>query len=124
MKKLTFLKKGMVAVAALLVCALTQEVKATSDVTIGPNNGSLITGQAGGNTGDSGYGRGMSAMWRHEQLALTMTTSDIAMLTSARRKPSWWCPCRRVTVLKVTDWLCSLISPVQSPCIKVKTAGA
>ena len=32
MKKLTFLKKGMVAVAALLVCALTQEVKATSDV--------------------------------------------------------------------------------------------
>ncbi len=53
------------------------------NVTIGPNNGSLITGQAGGNTGDSGIGRGMSALWRHEQLPLSVTTSDIANLTSA-----------------------------------------
>ena len=52
-------------------------------VTIGPNNGSIITGQAGGNLDDSGIGRGMGSMWRHEQLPLTMTTSDIAMLTSA-----------------------------------------
>ena len=52
-------------------------------MTIGPNNGSIITGQAGGNTGDSGIGRGMGSMWRHEQLPLMMTTSDIANLTSA-----------------------------------------
>ena len=52
-------------------------------MSIGPNNGSIITGQAGGNVDDSGIGRGMGSMWRHEQLPLTMTTSDIAMLTSA-----------------------------------------
>ena len=65
----------------MLVTGTTQGV--AQNVTIGPNNGSIITGQAGGNTGDSGIGRGMGSMWRHEQLPLTMTTSDIAMLTSA-----------------------------------------
>ena len=53
------------------------------NVTIGPDNGNLIVGQAGGNTDDSGIKRGLYSMWRHEQLALTMTTSDIANLTSA-----------------------------------------
>lgn len=53
------------------------------NVSIGPKNGSFITGKAGGNTQDSGWRRGMASLWRHEQLALTMTTSDIANLTSA-----------------------------------------
>ena len=65
----------------MLVTGTTQGV--AQNVTIGPNNGSIITGKAGGNQGDSGFGRGMGSMWRHEQLPLTMTTSDIAMLTSA-----------------------------------------
>lgn len=52
------------------------------NVTIGPDNGSIITGVAGGNSADSGMGRGMGSMWRHEQLALMVTTSDIANLTS------------------------------------------
>lgn len=65
----------------MLVTGTTQSV--AQNVTIGPNNGSIITGQAGGNVDDSGIGRGMGSMWRHQQLPLTMTTSDIAMLTSA-----------------------------------------
>ena len=73
------LATGLMLIAMLL---MSLGVKA-QNVTIGPNNGSIITGKAGGNQGDSGFGRGMGSMWRHEQLPLTMTTSDIAMLTSA-----------------------------------------
>lgn len=65
----------------MLVTGTTQGV--AQNVTIGPNNGSLITGQAGGNTDDSGIKRGMGSMWIHEQLQLVMTTSDIANLTSS-----------------------------------------
>ena len=65
----------------MLVTGTTQSV--AQNVTIGPNNGSLITGQAGGNTDDSGIKRGMGSMWIHEQLQLVMTTSDIANLTSS-----------------------------------------
>lgn len=75
-------KKLLLIVLTFLGLVSTQWATA-QNVTIGPNNGSIITGQAGGNTGDSGIGRGMGSMWRHEQLPLTMTTSDIAMLTSA-----------------------------------------
>ena len=66
---------------ALLVMGVSNVF--AQNVTIGPNNGSLVTGQAGGNTDDSGIKRGMSSLWRHEQLPLSMTTSDIANLTSA-----------------------------------------
>lgn len=76
------LKKWHALVAIFFLAAFATNVQA-QNVTIRPNNGSLITGQAGGNTGDSGIGRGMSSMWRHEQLPLMMTTSDIANLTSA-----------------------------------------
>ena len=76
------LKKWHALVAIFFLAAFATNVQA-QNVTIRPDNGSLITGQAGGNTGDSGIGRGMASMWRHEQLALMMTTSDIANLTSA-----------------------------------------
>lgn len=76
------LKKWHALVAIFFLAAFATNVQA-QNVTIRPNNGSLITGQAGGNTGDSGIGRGMASMWRHEQLPLMMTTSDIANLTSA-----------------------------------------
>ena len=68
------------------------------NVTIGPDNGSLITGQAGGNQDDSGIKRGMASMWRHEQLALTMTTSDIANLTSAGELADPSCAIDKYTV--------------------------
>ena len=75
-------KKLLLIVLTFLGLVSTQWATA-QNVTIGPNNGSLITGQAGGNTDDSGIKRGMGSMWIHEQLQLVMTTSDIANLTSS-----------------------------------------
>lgn len=72
---------GTILTLVALLLGATQV--GAQNVTIGPKNGSLIAGLAGGNSADSGAGRGMSSMWRHEQLSLTMTTSDIANLTAA-----------------------------------------
>lgn len=79
MKK-SYFRYAVVLLLSMLLAPLSLQAQ---NVTIGPNNGSILTGQAGGNTGDSGIQRGMGSMWRHEQLPLTMTTSDIANLTSA-----------------------------------------
>lgn len=76
-------RKKLLLIVLTFLGLVSAQWATAQNVTIGPNNGSIITGQAGGNTGDSGIGRGMGSMWRHEQLPLTMTTSDIAMLTSA-----------------------------------------
>lgn len=77
------MKKTITKLLILFVLCLVGMQGNAQNVTIGPDNGSLISGIGGGNTGDSGKGRGMASMWRHEQLPLTMTTSDIANLTSA-----------------------------------------
>lgn len=79
MKK-SYFRYAVVLLLSMLLAPLSLQAQ---NVTIGPDNGSLITGQAGGNVDDSGILRGMASMWRHEQLPLTMTTSDIANLTSA-----------------------------------------
>ena len=78
MKHLTFLKKGMVAAAALLVCAFSMQTKA-QNVTVSPSTGSLIAALTTGS--ESGFEAGYSAMWRHEQLPLTFTVSDFCNLT-------------------------------------------
>ena len=49
------------------------------DVTISPQSGNLIPGYKSGM--ETGFAAGFHAMWRHEQLALTMTTSDNPNLT-------------------------------------------
>lgn len=72
------MKKGMVAVAALLVCAFSMQTKA-QNVTVSPNTGSLIAALTTGS--ESGFEAGYSAMWRHEQLPLTFTVSDFCNLT-------------------------------------------
>ena len=79
MKK-SYFRYAVVLLLSMLLAPLSLQAQ---NVTIGPDNGSLITGQAGGNSQDSGIGRGMASMWRHEQLSLTMTTSDIANLTGS-----------------------------------------
>ena len=76
-------RKKLLLIVLTFLGLVSAQWATAQNVTIGPNNGSIITGQAGGNLDDSGIGRGMGSMWRHEQLPLTMTTSDIAMLTSA-----------------------------------------
>ena len=80
----------------MLVTGTTQGV--AQNVTIGPNNGSIITGQAGGNMGDSGIRRGMGSMWRHQQLPLTMTSSDMANLTAAGELADPACAIDKITI--------------------------
>jgi hypothetical protein len=53
------------------------------NVTISPTSGKLIgTKGMNGASVEVGLGRGQSAMWRHDQLPLTFTTSDDTGLTS------------------------------------------
>ena len=87
---------GWIITFVLLVTGATNGW--AQNVTIGPNNGSLITGQAGGNLDDSGIQRGMASMWVHEQLQLTMTTSDIANLTSAGELQDPSCAIDKMTI--------------------------
>lgn len=76
-------RKKLLLIVLTFLGLVSAQWATAQNVTIGPNNGSLITGQAGGNVDDSGIQRGMASMWIHEQLQLVMTTSDIANLTSA-----------------------------------------
>ena len=49
------------------------------NVTISPTSGSLVSAVMDGN--DTGYRIGLSSLWRHEQLSLSMTASDRDGLT-------------------------------------------
>lgn len=76
-----FLKKGMVAVAALLVCAPTLTVQA-QNVTIKATNGSMIASTPTGSTDyDTFFKCGGFATWQHEQLTMALTASDATTLT-------------------------------------------
>ena len=70
----------MVAVAALLVCALTLTVQA-QNVTISPTTGSLVSAVTSEN--ETGFKVGLSTLWRHEQLQLSLTSSDEDDITDA-----------------------------------------
>ena len=57
---------------------------AAQNVTISPQTGNLIaalTGNYSGGTTEVGFQHGWSAMWRHEQLPLTLTVADQGTLT-------------------------------------------
>ena len=74
-----FLKKGMVAVAALLMCAPTLTVQA-QDVTISPTTGTMLAALT--QEGESGSAAGNSSTWKHNQLPLTLTVADFCNVTS------------------------------------------
>ena len=81
MKKMKTKNKCLVtglAIVAMLMMSLG--VKA-QNVTISSKNGNLIAAVT--YEGETGWGAGLRAMWRHEQLALTMTTSDSDILTES-----------------------------------------
>lgn len=98
MKRTKTKNRCLVTCLTLIAMLMTSIGVKAQNVTIGPNNGSIITGQAGGNVDDSGIKRGMGSMWRHEQLPLTVTTSDIAMLTSAGELADPSCAIDKYTV--------------------------
>ena len=61
----------------MLVTGTTQGV--AQNVTISPNSGSTVSAVMSGI--DTGYALGLSSLWTHEQLSLTMTASDRDGLT-------------------------------------------
>ena len=69
-------------VFALLGLVNTQWVSA-QNVTISPSTGNLIAALTGnyGTSTEVGFENGWSAMWRHEQLPLTLTVADQGTLT-------------------------------------------
>ena len=64
-----------------LLAGVTDTLAEDANVTISPTSGSLIAALTEGQ--EVGFERGWSAMWRHEQLPLTLTVSDDADLTTA-----------------------------------------
>lgn len=68
--------------AVLLAFVWGQQASA-QNVTISPSSGSLVAGVGGANTADTGKDAGFLSTWRHEQLDLTMTGSDVGNLTQA-----------------------------------------
>ncbi len=69
---------GTLAVLLAFVCGANVNAQ---NVTISPSSGNLITGIAGANTNETGAKAGFHSLWQHNQLSLTMTTSDIGTLT-------------------------------------------
>ena len=65
-----------------LLAGVTDTLAEDANVTISPTSGSLIAALTESST-EVGFSRGWSAMWRHEQLPLTLTVSDDADLTDA-----------------------------------------
>lgn len=68
---------GWIITFVLLVMGATNGW--AQNVTISPTSGSLVSGNMSGN--DTGYALGLSSLWQHEQLSLTMTASDRDGLT-------------------------------------------
>ena len=54
-------RKKLLLIVLTFLGLVSAQWATAQNVTIGPNNGSLITGQAGGNVDDSGIQRGMGA---------------------------------------------------------------
>ncbi len=71
-------KAKLFMMLALLIMGVSNVF--AQDVTISPQTGNLMAGYTSAQ-GETGYAAGFYSMWRHEQLALTMTTSDQGTLT-------------------------------------------
>ena len=66
--------------AVLLAFVWGQQASA-QNVTISPSSGNMVTGVAGANDADTGGKAGFYSLWQHNQLSLTMETSDIGSTT-------------------------------------------
>lgn len=81
MKKMKTKNKCLVtSLAIIAMLMMSVGVKAQS-VKVDAHTGSLVTALT--YEGETGWAAGLSGMWRHEQLALTMTTSDEDVLTES-----------------------------------------
>ena len=69
---------GTLAVLLAFVCGANVNAQ---NVTISPSSGNLITGASGSNLEETGIQAGFKSLWKHNQLSLTMGTSDFGSLT-------------------------------------------
>lgn len=68
-------------VVFVLLGLLNTQWTSAQDVTVSPTTGKMITAYSS-NQQETGFQNGLSALWRHEQLPLTFTTSDNNTLTN------------------------------------------
>mgnify|MGYP007101850915 CR=1 FL=1 len=69
---------GTLAVLLAFVCGANVNAQ---NVTISPSSGNMITGVSGANDSETGIYAGFKSLWKHNQLSLTMGTSDFGSLT-------------------------------------------
>lgn len=74
MKKMKTKNKCLVTSLAIIAMLMMSLGVKAQDVSIDPESGSLVTSVP--RNVDTGYILGLSALWRHEQLALSMTGTD------------------------------------------------
>lgn len=81
MKKMKTKNKCLVTSLAIIAMLMMSVGVKAQTVHIGLDNGSIMNAVVPGN--DSGWQLGLSTLWRHEQLALTMMGSDRDQLTES-----------------------------------------
>lgn len=74
MKKMKTKNKCLVTSLAIIAMLMMSLGVKAQNVTISPTSGSLISSVM--NTTETGFKVGLSSLWRHEQLALSMTATD------------------------------------------------
>ncbi len=74
------MKRKLIYLMALILCQTLMTTVTAQNVTISPQTGNLIA--ASTDPGEVGFRNGWSAMWKHEQLPLTLTVADYPDLTS------------------------------------------
>ena len=79
MKKMKTKNKCLVTSLAIIAMLMMSLGVKAQDVSIDPTSGSLVTAVT--SSDDTGYILGLSALWRHEQLALSMTGTDRDAIT-------------------------------------------
>jgi len=81
MKNFISNRRGVLATLALLLLGLFPMPATAQNVTIGPRTGKLIAALTDG--AEWGFENGFNSLWRHDQLPLSLITSDDGALTAA-----------------------------------------
>ena len=92
MKRITLILLSMILVPFAMMA---------QSVTVSPETGKLVAAKSD-NPNETGFQNGLCALWRHEQLALSLTTSDYSTLTTGGEFDT---PCSNMCVNQTTGLL-------------------
>ena len=92
MKRITLILLNMILVPLAMMA---------QSVTVSPETGNLVAAISD-NSQETGFQNGLSALWRHEQLAMSLTTSDYSTLTTGGEFST---PCSNMCVNQTTGLL-------------------